>query len=233
MIDEATMDVIEKLIEFRDVAVTEVMTPRIDVCSVDADADTNTMLEAALEHEMSRLPVIDGSVDKIVGILMVKDLLRALKDPSIEPASLFRKPIYVPETKGVADLLKELRALKVHMAIVADEYGGTAGVVTIEDLIEEIIGDIEDEHDKEDEPSLRRISDSLIDADAKYRIDQFNEEFSTKIPEDEDVETLGGFMALRLGRIPSQGDRVDVNGTSFLVTAADERRASRVQIKLE
>jgi CBS domain containing-hemolysin-like protein len=233
VIDEATMDVIENLIEFRDVEATEVMTPRIDMITVDAGSSIDELLAVALEHEKSRIPVVDGSVDKIVGVLIVKDLLRALGDSSVEPASLFRKPIFVPETKRVADLLKELRARKVHMAIVADEYGGTAGLVTIEDLIEEIIGDIEDEHDKEEAvPPLRRISDKLLDVDGKYHIDVLNEEFGTKIPEDEDVETVGGFMALKLGRIPTQGDRVDVNGTSFVVTEADERRVGRVQVRL-
>ena len=232
VIDEATLDVIEKLIDFRDIDVTEVMTPRIDICTVEADASVDDMLEAALSSEMSRLPVIDGSVDKIVGILMVKDLLRALKDSSVEPKSLFRTPLYTPETKRVADLLKELRVKKVHMAIVADEYGGTAGLVTIEDLIEEIIGEIEDEHDKEERPPLQRISDTLLDVDAKYHIDTLNEEFGTKVPEDDDVETLGGFMALKLGRIPQVGDRIDVNGTSFVITEGDERRAARVQVRL-
>lgn len=233
VIDEATKDVIENLIEFRDADVSEVMTPRIDIVSVDKDDDFESMLAVILEHERSRIPVTEGSLDKIVGVLLVKDLLRAVHDRSIEPTSLIRKAHFVPETKRVADLLKELRHKKVHMAIVADEYGGTAGLVTIEDLIEEIIGEIDDEHDKEEGVPLRRLSENLVDADAKTRIDQLNEEFANiKIPEDEDVETLGGFIALRLGRIPAQGDRVELNGASFEVTEADERRVTRVLIKL-
>lgn len=233
VIDEATMDVIENLMEFRDVDVTEVMTPRIDIVSVDASMSLDELLDVALEHEKSRLPVTDGSVDRIVGVLLVKDLLRAVKDKDRDPKSLFREPYFVPETKRVADLLKELRHEKNHMAIVADEYGGTAGLVTIEDLIEEIIGDIEDEHDKEEVvPPLRRLSEGVLDVDGKYPIDDLNEEFGTKIPEDEDVETLGGFLALRLGRIPQPGDRVDVNGTSFTVTEADARRVGRVEVRL-
>ena len=231
VIDEATKDVIENLMEFRDADVSEVMTPRIDIVSVNVADDLQTMLQIALKYERSRLPVIDGSVDKIVGILLVKDLLRAVSDTSCKVESLFRKPLFVPETKKVADLLKELRTQKVHMAIVADEYGGTAGLVTIEDLIEEIIGDIDDEHDIETIP-IRRISESLVDADAKLRIDDLNEEFSIKIPEDEDVETLGGFISLCLGKIPAEGDRVELNGTSFEVTEADERRVTRVLITL-
>ena len=134
--------------------------------------------------------------------------------------------------KQIADLLKELRQRKVHMAIVADEYGGTAGLATIEDLIEEIIGEIDDEHDKEVVPAIRRLGDGLVDADAKLHIDEFNESFGTRLPEDVDVETLGGFIALELGRIPAQGDRVEHEGTSFEVTAADERRVTRVLVKL-
>ena len=232
VIDEHIKGVIENLMEFRDADVSEVMTPRIDIISVDVKDDLDTMLEVALQHEKSRLPVTDGSLDKIVGVLIVKDLLRAVRDQGVRPESLVRKPLFVPETKRIAELLKELRTQKVHMAIVADEYGGTAGLVTIEDLIEEIIGDIDDEHDKAEVP-LRRISEGLVDVDARLHIDELNEEFNIKIPEDEDVETVGGFVALRLGRIPSKGDRVDLNGTSITVTEADERRVTRVLIKLK
>ncbi|MGE0708909.1 MAG: hemolysin family protein [Planctomycetota bacterium] len=233
VIDEDTMDVIENLMVLGDVAVSEVMTPRTSIVSVDIEMGLQAMLDVALEHERSRLPVTEGGLDKIVGVLMVKDLLRAWKDPALRPAELMRKAFFVPETKPVKDLLKELRERKTHIAIVADEYGGTAGLVTIEDLIEEIIGEIDDEHDKEEAvPPVRRLSDSLVDADATFHIDEFNEEFGTKIPEDEDVETLGGFIALRLGRIPSRGDRVELNGTALEVTAADERRVQRVLVKL-
>jgi putative hemolysin len=231
VIDEDTMDVIENLIDLREVAVSEVMTPRTDIVSVDVGMSVEEMLDVTLEHERSRLPVTEGGLDKIVGVLLVKDLLRAWKSPDIHPSELVRKPLFVPETKPAADLLKELRTRKVHMAIVADEYGGTAGLVTIEDLIEEIIGEIDDEHDKE-ELEVRRLSESLVDADAKLHIDEFNEAFGTKIPEDEDVETLGGFIALRLGKIPARGDRVELNGASLEVTEADERRVTRVLIKL-
>lgn len=232
VIDQATKDVIENLMEFREADVSEVMTPRIDIVSVDTGMSLEEMLDVALEHERSRLPVTEGGLDKIVGVLMVKDLLRALREPDLSPQDLFRKPFFVPETKQIADLLKELRQRKVHMAIVADEYGGTAGLATIEDLIEEIIGEIDDEHDKELVPTLRHLSDGLVDADAKLHIDEFNEAFGTRLPEDVDVETLGGFIALQLGRIPAQGDRVEHNGTSFEVTAADARRVTRVLVKL-
>ncbi len=233
VIDEATKGVIENLMYFRDADVAEVMTPRIDIVSVDLKDDLDAVLEVALQHEKSRLPVTDGSLDKIVGILMVKDLLRATRDGNgAQWASLARKPFFVPETKRVADLLVELRSRKVHIAIVADEYGGTAGLVTIEDLIEEIIGEIDDEHDKEDVP-LRRLSEGLVDVDAKLDIDTLNEEVGTRIPEDEDVETIGGFIALRLGRIPAKGDQVVHDGAVFVVTEADDRRATRIQIRLE
>lgn len=232
VIDQATKDVIENLMEFREADVSEVMTPRIDIVAVDSSMSLEEMLEVALEHERSRLPVTEGGLDKIVGVLMVKDLLRAMREPELSPKDLFRKPFFVPETKQIADLLKELRQRKVHMAIVADEYGGTAGLATIEDLIEEIIGEIDDEHDKEVVPALRELSEGLVDADAKLHIDEFNETFGTRLPEDVDVETLGGFIALQLGRIPAQGDRVEHEGTSFEVTAADERRVTRVLVKL-
>jgi CBS domain containing-hemolysin-like protein len=232
VLDEAAMDVIENLMEFRDVEVTEVMTPRIDVDYVDADMDFRAMVETVRATGRSRLPVTDGgSVDKIVGVLMAKDLLTAPEEDPPEPSSLFRKAFFVPETKRVADLLKELRQRRLHLALVADEYGGTAGLVTIEDLIEELIGEIDDEHDKHAVP-VRRLSESELDVDGKVHLDQLNEDFGTKLPEDEDVETVGGFLALKLGRIPAKGDTVTLNGTSLTVTEADERRVERVHVRL-
>lgn len=231
VIDEATKDVIENLMAFRDADVEEVMTPRIDMVSVELKDDLEAVLGVALEHEKSRLPVTDGSLDTVVGVLLVKDLLRAVSDRTIDWTTLMREPLFVPETKRVADLLVELRARKFHIAIVADEYGGTAGLVTIEDLIEEIIGEIDDEHDKEDLP-VRKVNENLLDVDAKVAIDTINDDFGTAIPEDDDVETIGGFLALKLGRIPAAGDEVTLNGTVLRVTDADPRRAKRVLIKL-
>ena len=232
VLDEAAMDVIENLMEFRDVEVTEAMTPRIDVDYLDADMDFPAMIETARSSGRSRLPVTDGgNLDKIVGVVLAKDLLIAPGGDAPDPKALLREPFFVPETKRVADLLKELRQRRLHMALVVDEYGGTAGVVTIEDLIEELIGEIDDEHDKHAIP-IRRLSDSELDVDGKVHLDQLNEDFGTKLPEDEDVETVGGFMALRLGRIPARGDVVTLNGTALTVTEADARRVARVHIRL-
>ncbi len=233
VIDEQTKDVIKNLIEFRDVSVGEVMTPRPDVVYVDASDDLQTMLRKALEHQFSRLPVIDKSLDRVVGIVMVKDLFRvALEKKDVDVRSLIRPPNFVPETKKVADLLKELRAKRTHMALVADEYGSTAGLVTIEDCIEEIIGEIDDEHDTAEKPPIRRISDVEADLDAKVSIEEVNEELHTKIPEDEEVDTIGGFITMRLGKIPVKGDKVALNGYLFTVTEADERRVRRVHLRL-
>lgn len=233
VIDEQTKDVIKNLIEFRDVCVGEVMTPRPDVVYVDASDDLQTMLRKALEHQFSRLPVIDRSLDRVVGIVMVKDLFRvALEKKEVDVKTLFRPPNFVPESKKVADLLKELRAKRTHMALVADEYGGTAGLVTIEDCIEEIIGEIDDEHDTAEKPPIRIISQVEADLDAKVSIEEVNEELGTKIPEEEEVETIGGFITMRLGKIPVKGDKVALNGYLFTVTDADERRVRRVHLRL-
>lgn len=234
VIDDATKEVIENLIEFRDVTVGEVMTKRPDVISVDASDDLQAMTRKALEHQFSRLPVTDKNVDKVVGVLMVKDLFRlALEKKDVaDVRTLFRTPIFVPEAKKVADLLKELRAKKTHMAIVADEYGHTAGIVTIEDCIEEIIGEIDDEHDTAEKPPIRRLGEGEADVDAKLRLEQLNEELGTRLPEDADVETVGGFITMRLGKIPVKGDKVAQNGYLFTVTEADERRVRRVHLKL-
>jgi CBS domain containing-hemolysin-like protein len=233
VIDEQTKDVIKNLIEFRDVSVGEVMTSRPEIASVDASDDLQAMLKKALDQQFSRLPVTDKNLDKIVGILMVKDLFRlALEKKEVDLRTLFRQPIFVPETKKVAELLKELRAKKTHMAIVADEYGGTAGLVTIEDCIEEIIGEIDDEYDTAEKPPIRKLSEFEVDLDAKVAIEEVNEEIGTKIPEEQEVDTIGGFLTVRLGKIPSKGDKLALNGYLFTVTEADERRVRRVHLKL-
>lgn len=237
LFDQTAMDVIKNVMEFRDVAVAEVMTARIDVVHVDAKDDLPALLRKAQEHQFSRLPVTDGSLDKVAGILVVKDLLRfigpegALK-ADFDLKSLWRPAYFVPETKRIADLLRELRSRKVHMAIVADEYGGTAGLVTMEDLVEEIIGEIDDEHDKEAHPPVRRLSDVELDIDGKVLIDDLNRSVGFKLPEEPEVDTVGGLLAMRLGKIPAKGDRLNLNGVALTVTDADERRARRIHVKL-
>lgn len=233
--DETAKDVIENLIEFRDAAVAEVMTPRIEMVTVDQTESLEAVVAKALEHSFSRIPVVDGHVDRVTGVLMVKDLLRAVGKPDADWRAHIRPPIFVPETKRVADLLRELRTKKMHLAIVADEYGGTAGLVTIEDLVEELIGEIDDEHDTTDqsEVPLRRLTESELDVDGKLAIEELNEEAGTRLPEDSDVETVGGFVAMRLGKIPVKGDKLTYNGYAFTVTDADERRARRLRIKIQ
>ena len=232
VIDEAAVEVIENLLGFGDLAVSEVMTPRIDVHSVDVKDEYEELVRKALACRRSRLPVVDGSLDRVVGMLIVKDLLEVQAQPELDPKSLFRAPVFVPETKRIAELLQEFRRDQVHMAIVADEYGGTAGVVTIEDLIEELIGDIHDEKDRATVP-VKRISAGELDVDAKLRLDELAHELGgAALPEDPDVETLGGLLALRLGKIPARGDKLTLDGATFLVTEADERRARRVRVKL-
>jgi putative hemolysin len=236
VMDTTTVEVIKNVMQFRDVAVTEVMTQRMNIVSVDVKDDIPTLTRKATEHEFSRFPVTDGGLDKIVGILVVKDLLKAAARPGLEPRTLYRPAYFVPETKRVADLLKELRTKKVHMAFVADEYGGTAGLVTIEDVIEEIIGEIDDEHDGggqagEGRP-LRRLSETELDIDGKLTLEELAREAGVRLSDVEEVSTLGGYIAMRLGRIPTKGDRVVASGHTFTVTDADERRARRIHVKL-
>lgn len=237
LFDQTAMDVIKNVMEFRDVAVAEVMTSRTDVVSVDAKDDLPTLLRKAQEHQFSRLPVTDGSLDKVAGILVVKDLLRFIGPEGVkadvDTKALWRPAYFVPETKRIADLLRELRSRKVHMAIVADEYGGTAGLVTMEDLVEEIIGEIDDEHDKETHPPVRRLSDLELDIDGKVLIDDLNRSVGFKLPEEPEVDTVGGLLAMRLGKIPAKGDRLSLNGVTLTVTDADERRARRIHVKLQ
>jgi putative hemolysin len=182
----------------------------------------------------SRIPVYEGTVDEIIGIVYAKDLLPFLKAETPDPPpmrSLLRTPVFVPESMSVDDLLHELQRRKVHIAIVLDEYGGTAGLVTIEDLIEEIVGEIQDEYDAE-EPMIVRLSDDEARVDGRAAVDDLAELFETQVPlEDEDeYDTVGGLIYHRIGGVPKPGDQVSVDGLVLTVETTDGRRVGKVLV---
>jgi putative hemolysin len=223
---------IHAVIELGERRVHEVMVPRTSMVALGSDATYEEAIDTIVAEGHSRVPVYEESVDEIVGILYAKDLLPFLKDgapPRPTLRSLLRSPVFVPESMTIDDLLHELQRRKVHLAIVLDEYGGTAGLVTIEDLLEEIVGEIQDEYDTE-EPIIERLSDDEARIDGRASIDDLAEAFDVELSlEDEDeYDTVGGLVFHRLGKVPVPGDRIEVDGLSLTVESTDGRRVGKV-----
>ena len=225
---------IHAVIELGDQRIHEVMVPRIAMVALPADATMERAIDTVIEEGHSRIPVYEETIDEIIGILYAKDLLPFLKDPNGQrPAirSLLRPPVFVPESMSVDDLLHEFQRRKVHIATVLDEYGGTAGLVTIEDLLEEIVGEIQDEYDEE-EPMIVKISDDEARIDGRADVDDLGELFDVDLGlEDEDeYDTVGGLIYHRIGGVPKPGDQVKVDGLTLTVESTDGRRVSKVLV---
>ena len=230
-IEEEERELIHSIFEFGDTVVREVMVPRPDMVTVPSDAKLDAALSTIVEAGYSRIPLYEGDNDNIVGLLYAKDLLKTIHESDVKStvASLARQPTFVPEQKKVAELLREMQDQRVHMAIVVDEYGGTAGLVTIEDLIEEIVGEIVDEYDQE-EPLVEPIDDMTIRVDAKMPIDEVNELLGAELP-DEEWDTVGGLVFGLTGRVPVVGERVKFDSLEFLTERVTGRRIQKVVIK--
>jgi putative hemolysin len=225
---------IHAVIELGDQRVHEVMVPRIAMVTLTTSVTMEEAIDTIIEQGHSRIPVYEDTIDEIVGILYAKDLLPFLRPGAPEPPplrSLLRTPVFVPESMTVDDLLHELQRRKVHLAIVLDEYGGTAGLVTIEDLIEEIVGEIQDEYDVE-EPMIVKLSDDEARVDGRAAIDDLMELFETQVPLDDadEYDTVGGLIYHRVGGVPNPGDQVSVDGLTLTVETTDGRRVGKVLV---
>ena len=232
VVEPVEQELIYKAFDFADKEAHEVMVPRPEVVMISVDLPAQECLDAIVDSPYTRYPAYRNSVDEIVGILHVRDLFKALYDrgiDSVEIEELLRPPFFVPETKDLAALLAEFRKTNQHMAIVVDEYGATEGIVTLEDLLEEIVGEIEDEYDLPDE-SLTRIDDHTVRVDGTFPIDDFNERFQTGLPQ-EDYHTLAGFVFGALGRAPLQNDEVQWNGLRFRVVEVDGARIEQLDVE--
>ena len=222
---------ISAVIELGEGRVHEVMVPRIDVTAIPVDASMSEAVDTILREGHSRIPVYEESIDNIVGILYAKDLLPYLKDNAEPPElrRLLRTPLFVPESMSVDDLLHELQRRKVHIAIVLDEYGGTAGIVTIEDLLEEIVGEIQDEYDVE-EPMVETVSENEVRFDGRANIDDFVEAMGVDLADEdrEEYDTVGGLVYHRIGGVPRVGDSLDVDSVTLTVESTDGRRVGKV-----
>ena len=231
-IEESEKEMINNVFEFNDRLAGEIMTHRTEVSAVEVTSTLREIMEIGLSEGYSRIPVYDGDLDNIVGILYIKDLLEYVGKPvaaDFDAKDVMRPPLFVPETKRCRELFKVLKTQKQHMAVVIDEYGGTAGIVTMEDLLESIVGDIQDEYDHEEE-EFSMIDDSTYTIDGTAELEEVSELLGVELPEGE-YDTLGGLIIDRLGRIPHEGEHpaVEIAGVTFTVEEVEERRIEKVR----
>ena len=227
---EDAAEMIEQVLELSRQDVRELMTPRTEVDVIDVKSTVAEAIDVVRQTGHSRYPLVDGSVDHVVGMLHVKDLLLQERDATL--TSIAREPLFVPETKSGADLLREFRKTRMHMAVVLDEYGGTSGLVTIEDVIEEIVGEIDDEFDEEEQEPLRIIDDAHAVASGTIHVGELNDKLAISLPESDDWSTLGGFIFHSLGRLPRQGEELVHENVRLTVGNVDERRIRAVEVEI-
>lgn len=233
LIDLDTRDMLEGVIQISEMRVRDIMIPRSQMVTIELSQPLEDIVTIINEAQHSRYPVISDDKDHVEGILLAKDLLRYLI-PNSQPYSIsevLRPAVVVPESKRVDRLLKEFQEDRYHMAIVVDEFGGVSGVVTIEDILEEIVGDIEDEYDDEEEQEIRQLNKHTFAVRALTTLEDFNEFFSTSFS-DEDVDTIGGLVMTSLGHLPIRGEEVDIGDFRVKVTAADSRRIIQLQVTI-
>lgn len=230
-------EMIEGVFDIDEIDVTDIMIPRIDMIAIKESSSINKALELIINHGHSRIPVYRDRIDNIVGIIYAKDLLSIIhnkKDEAekISISDLMRSAYYVPETKKVSQLLKELQLKKVHIAIVLDEYGGTEGLVTIEDILEEIVGDIYDEYDSEVN-LIEKIKENTYSVKAEMDLEELEEIFEVSFLEDTEYSSLGGLVFNTLGRVPIQGDAIEYEGLIMTVSKVSNRRIKLIEIKIK
>lgn len=231
-VDEEEAEMIESVIELSDRTVEEIMTPRTDIVALPKDAELAAVIDAIRKKGHSRIPVYDDTIDHVLGVLYAKDLLRRDESRPFALTEVMRETLFIPESKSVRELLREFQQKRVHIAVVLDEYGGTAGLVTIEDILEELVGDITDEYDTSKSMELMILNEHAAEADARMRIDEINGELDIELPDEEDYETIGGFVFSRLGRVPAVGEFAEHGNVTVRVIAADARRILRVRLEI-
>jgi CBS domain containing-hemolysin-like protein len=230
-IEEGEKELIHSIFEFGDTLVREVMVPRPDMTVAPADASMREVLDLILQKGYSRIPVYRGNIDDIVGVIYAKDLLRHLHagKGDVELEKIMRPAFFVPETKKVSDLLREMQKRQIHIAVVLDEYGSTAGLITIEDLIEEIVGEIADEYDRE-EPEVVPLHDGTYRVDGRTSVDDLNDLLDAQLPKEE-WDTVAGLMYGLLGAVPTQGEQVTFGDLSFTAERVQGRRIAKILVE--
>ncbi len=235
VIEEQERDMINQIIEAGDKPVREVMVPRTDIASVDKNATLGELVGVLDQTGHTRLPIRDGGLDRIVGLVHMKDLAAFLVERDLSrPFSLaeVQRPMtFTPQTKKVMELLHEMQEERVHMKVVLDEYGGTAGLVTLEDLLEEIVGEIRDEYDLEEEEQFKVLDEHTAQVDARYPMEDLSEDLHLGIPESDDYDSVGGYVLDALGEVPQAGTAFDAGGVHWTVTQVDGHRVVRVVLR--
>lgn len=231
VIDTQSAEMIENILDLRDTVAREIMVPRTEIIAVGTESTPEEIIALVRRHGYSRMPVCEGNVDNIIGILNVKDLFDLWSDRPEKWAvtSIMREAYYIPETKNIHQLLHELKEKKCHMAVVIDEYGGTSGIVTLEDLIEEIVGEIHDEHDEDEESFLPQPNGDVL-VDSRVDIEDFEEYFHLKAPEGK-FETLGGMILHIIKKIPVPGEVIPFGNVEMVIESASERSIQKVRIR--
>ncbi|MEM6503962.1 MAG: hemolysin family protein [Planctomycetota bacterium] len=232
-IDQTQRDMLEKTIGLSDRDAGEIMTPRTDVEGIEFGGSLLQIREAVLSIGHSRIPVYEESLDNIVGILYVRDLVQFVgSEAAFNLRELLREPFLIPESKDVLELLTEFRQRKVHLAIVLDEYGGTAGLITIEDILEEVVGEIQDEYEEgEVEPSIQDIAEGISEVDARVEVPSLEDHLDIDLPEDRDYDTVGGLVFAELGRIPEVGEGFEIEHHRVTVIAAERTKVLKVRVE--
>ena len=233
LVDSEALNMLEGVLEVGDIQVRDIMIPRAQMVCVRRDDPAGTIMPIVVESGHSRFPVMDGDRDDIVGILLAKDLLRfsiSDEDERFDIREYMRAAVFVPESKRLNVLLKDFRRNRNHMAIVVDEYGGVSGLVTIEDVMEQIVGEIDDEFDVEEDLNIRKDADQQYTVRGVTRIDEFNEYFGSKLSEEEGFDTVAGLLMKELGRLPRRGEAANIDGFEFRVARADRRRIDALRV---
>ena len=233
VLDEEEQEMIENVLELSNSTADEIMTPRTDIIAVEVNSDLQKVLDTIANAGHTRVPVYQDNIDNIIGLVYAKDLLPEIgKNPAdFKLKDKIREAYFVPETKPLRVLLHEFQNQKLHIAVVLDEYGGTAGIVTLEDILEELVGEITDEYEEIPTEPVKQIDQNTIEADARTSVDDLNDEFELNLPEDEDYETIGGFVFSRLGYIPKTGETFDYENLKFTIASAETRKIKRIKIQ--
>jgi putative hemolysin len=229
-IEKQEKELIQSIFEFSDTTAREVMVPRTDMVAIDMDAPREKLVKIVIEEGYSRMPVYRGNIDNIIGIIYSKDLIGLFEHRDlIALQDVIRPAYFVPETKKISQLLRELQAKKIHLAIVIDEFGGTEGIITMEDILEEIVGEIRDEYDDEAK-DVEQTAEGMTLVNAMIHVADFNEYFHSDIPETENYDTLGGFLVEVTGRIPAMHEKINYGEFQFAVTKRSDRRVRQVKL---
>ncbi|PID27134.1 MAG: hypothetical protein CR982_06695 [Candidatus Cloacimonadota bacterium] len=233
-LEEDEQQMINQIMEFGDKNAKDIMVPRVDMKAVPEDITINELIAFFEEYGFSRIPVYNENIDNIIGILYIKDLLSYLdmRNEKIELKRVLREVTFIPESKDIGDLLRMFQKEKIHFAVVVDEYGGTSGMITLEDIIEEIVGEIQDEFD-DDEKLYKEIEEGVYEFDAKIPIDDVNEILKIELPEDEDFESLGGFLYYIFGEVPDVGDKKYHDNLIFTILSLEKQRIGWVRVEVK